>query len=98
MSSRKKRPAPPAPPETPADIDFGSYTASPEGKVWADGAVRWRVRGPGVSRLTRLLRREQAVDEVWAWLKLSGLAGARPAMWVERPAATTGLASPRRGR
>jgi hypothetical protein len=82
MTTRRK-PQPPPPCEPPWPLDFGSYTAHPEGKVWPDGAVRWRVRGPGVSRLTRLLRRDQAVDEVWAWLKLSGLAGARPAMWVE---------------
>jgi hypothetical protein len=69
--------------EGPGAIRFGAYLAAPEGKVWPDGACRWRVTGPGVSRLTRLLRRADAMGEVYRWLQETGMGGVRPAAWVE---------------
>jgi len=69
--------------EQPASILFGDYRATPEGPLWSDGSCRWRVKGPGVDRLTRHMKRCDAMGDVYRWLQESGMGGVRPAAWVE---------------
>lgn len=66
-------PAPPKLPPMPHPITWGRYTASPASPVDADGAVRWRLVGPGVDRRWRWLRRDDALREIEAWLRSTGI-------------------------
>ena len=80
--------------EAPASILFGDYRATPEGPLWSDGSCRWRVKGPGVDRLTRHLKQCDAMGEVYRWLQESGMGGVRPAAWVEVPVVRPVVAAP----